>query len=130
MNAEAPICVDIAANFTNIGHMLKCHDRHFIRPEQIQLKPRLSDACQLQVEILRVLSPISFVVRIQKFKNSNGDWCDLDSSDQFRIFCDELNKFYDKSFVALQAIADINVDSLYILRHRYQYSRCKILDKT
>lgn len=129
INANAPLCVDVAASFTNFNHMLKCKNRHFFRPENIRKQPTFSQPTLCQFELLSVISPALFTVRIIKYKNPNGDWCELNSSDSFDKFHSEFNEFYGNAFAPIQNASDMNNNSLFVVRVGQNFSRCKIIEQ-
>lgn len=128
MNADAPICLEIASNFKNIDHLLECKYRHCFKPEMVPNVPKFVENTQCLVELLNTLSPISFEMRIHKYKDSNGIWCTWNSSDRFDKFSKELNEFYAKSFILVQNVSDVDGNALYVLRKGDKFMRCTILE--
>lgn len=128
MNVNLPICLEISSNFWNIDHLLECNHRHFFTPEMIPKEPKFVENTQCFVEILNAFSPISFEMRIHKYKDSNGTWCAWNSVDLFDGFSKELNEFHKKSFVPVQNVTDADGNAMYVLRKGDAFMRCTILN--
>lgn len=128
LNADAPLCVDIASNFTNVGHLIKCKNRHLFQSLSAPQNARFPPDARCLVEIQHVISPVYFTVRILKLKDANGIWCHWNFADSFHEFSADLNEFYSKSFVPLQNTSGVDMNRLYVVRIGNQFLRCKILD--
>ena len=128
LNDDSPICVDISANFSNMNHLLKCKNRHFFKSDMILNEPQFARDTQCLVEILHVVSPIWFEVRIYKYKKLNEDWIDWNSSEQFDQFSKDLNESHTKSFTSVGDISEVDKNTMFVLRKGSQFSRCTILD--
>lgn len=128
LNDDSPMCNDISANFENINHFLKCENCHSVKSESIPKEPKFTETTQCLVQILHAVTPIQFEMRIIKYKNSNGDWCNWDSSEQFEKFREDLNDFQKQSFVSIKTVPEEQKDALFVLRKGNQFSRCTILD--
>lgn len=128
MNADAPICGDIFATFSNMDHLLECKNRHFFKSEFIPKEGKFDAKTQYLVEILNAVSPIWFEVRVHKYKDSDGNWCDWNWAERFDEFNEELKKFYTKSFEPVKNVSDIDKTVLYVLRKGNRFMRCIILD--
>lgn len=109
--------------------MLKCKNRHFFPPEHSPKQPTFTQPTLCQIEVLCVISPALFTVRIIKCKNANGDWCELNASDSFDKFHSEFNEFYGKSFAPIQNDLDINKNVCFVVREVNNFSRCKIIEQ-
>lgn len=128
-NNDSPMCNDISGNFENIDHLLKCKNRHYFKSESIPQEPKFTESTHCLVQVLHAVSPIWFEMRVIKHKDSNGDWCNWDFSEQFDKFRQDLNEFQKHSFVPIKTIPDEQKDTLFVLRKGDQFSRCIILDK-
>lgn len=128
MSDAAPICVDISANFTNIGHLLECKNRHFFTSEVVPKDRQFSDNTRYLVQILDAVSPIWFAVRIHKYEDSNGNWCDCNAAELFDEFDAQLHEFHANSFVAVENISVADRSILYVLRKGKKFMRCAISD--
>lgn len=125
MNGNESLCTDIAAHFTHVGHMLNCKNRHFLSPRTDPKLYRLRPSCK--VEILDVLSPICFTVRILEYKNNYCVWVPQES-DSLKRFSECLNTFYAKSFEPVQNAAELNKTDMYVMRDGMQFWRCQVLE--
>lgn len=128
INADSPICLDISTNFKSISHMLDCQHRHFFKPELVPNAPKFVENSLCNVEILNVLSPISFEVRIHHLKDSQGNLFAWNPAKSFDQFNKELNEFHAKSFTPVPNISNADRNALYVLRKGDKFTRCKILD--
>lgn len=131
LNGDSPMCNDISAHFENINHLLKCENRHSFKAESIPKEPKFTEATQCLVQVLHAASPIWFEVQIIKYKDSNGDWCNWNSTEQFEKiekFKEDLNEFQKQSFVPIKTIPEERKNTLFVLRKGNQFSRCTILD--
>lgn len=127
-NADAPICGDIFAFFTNIDHLLECQNRHFFKPELIPAEPKFDAKKQYLVEILYAVSPIWFEARVHKCRDLNGNWYDWNDAERFDEFNEKLKQHYTKSFAPVEKPNDIDKTRLYVLRKGNKFMRCIILD--
>lgn len=127
MNENESLCPDIAAHFTRIDHMLNCKNRHSQSARTDPEWYRFSWGSSCKVEILDVLSPICFTVRILEHKNKCGVWRPL-KSDSLEEISECLNTFYAKSFEPVQNTAELSKTNMYVMRDGMQFWRCQILD--
>lgn len=129
MNSAAPLCMDIATTYTNVGHLLDCKYRHCFENsvkcgESVFAEPK---TCQIQ--ILEVLSPVCVSVRLIKSKGTEtNDWQQHFIPDSFEQFNEEFTKFYASNFAVVDA-TEINDNKLYVLRDGIDYYRCRIFTK-
>lgn len=128
MNKEdEPLCIDIFASFTNIDHMLKCKNRHYLLYQQNRKSASYTWKSICRFEIVDVLSPIFFKVCKIMHKNTNGVWCS-DNIERFRSFSEELNRECTKSFIPIRNKTELNKNTLYVFRNDNQYQRCQVLN--
>lgn len=128
MSDATQICADISANFTNIAHLLECKYRHLFTSEVFPKELQFSADTRYLVEILHAMSPIWFAVRIHKYKDSNGNWCDWNSVELFDEFSARLNEFYINSFVPIENISVADRSLLHVVRKGNKFMRCTILN--
>lgn len=126
LSDTSPICTNISVNFTNLNHLLECKYRHIFKPETVTNETKFSAGTRCLIEILYVVSPIWLEVRIHKYEEVNGNWCDCKSGfDEFSV---RLNEFYINSFVPVESISAEDRNSLYVVRKGNRFMRCTILD--
>lgn len=128
MNVDSAICDDISVSYTNIDHLLECKYRHLFTSELIPKEPKFNTNTQYLVEILHIVSPVWFEVRIHKYKDAAGEWCNWNFAEHFEGFNEELKKFYTESFAPVKNISDVDKTVLYVLRKGEKFMRCIILD--
>lgn len=128
MNPNVRLCIEMAPNFTNSAHLLKCDKNHSFEVTPLQCDAQFPRGAHCSVEILQVASPINLSIRILKYKDVNGIWCDWFSNESFNKFCLNFNAFYSESFETIRDISECNKNDLYVMRIRNDFYRCKILD--
>lgn len=126
LSDTSPICTNISANFKNLNHLLECKYRHFLKSETVPQVMQFSAGTRYLIEILYVVSPIWFEVRILEYENANGLWCDCNSG--FDEFSAKLNEFYRNSFVPVENILAADRNLVYVVRKGNRFMRCTILD--
>lgn len=128
MHGDSSQCVDIPANYVNINHMLECENHHSFESDAIPKEPQLTERTQCIVEILHVVSPIRFEVRIHKYYEDSEGWRNWNSAEQFDKFSKDLQEFHTKIFNPVENISNVDKNTLFVYRKGEIFSRCMILD--
>lgn len=128
MNANAPLCIYTPFSFINLSHLTECKNRHFFKSIENPGASLFAEPKVCQIEILQVLSPAWFSIRITSYKDVGSDhWTVYNSANAYEKFNAAFQKFYEDAFDPIQQASDLNRNTLYTLRDGKKFSRCRIM---
>lgn len=128
MNADAVLCTDTPFSFINLSHLNECKNRHFFKSVENPGESLFAEPKVCKIEILQVLSPAWFSIRITSYKDVGLDaWKVYNSADSFEKFNAEFQQFYKNGFDPIEQASDLDCNTMYTLRDGKKFSRCRIL---
>ncbi|XP_031625285.1 uncharacterized protein LOC116341975 [Contarinia nasturtii] len=129
VNAMDPLCMEIANSFKNHGHLLVCQNRHCFETVYRPTETDYYNFKTVQIEILRILTPGWFSVRLLKSRDlKSNDWQEHFDTKLFDGFNRAFNEFQTNNFTPIEHVFEININDLYVFRDDNDtFYRCRIV---